>query len=187
MTSPEIEAAHRYIGPIMNAALACLCESVSTIPNPPQHCCFRVGTEIIHDAGVSIDECCEGVAYVAFGDLFPSAMSFPEQDIIRQAQTNCAPVAWGMVLKIGLIRCIPVGGQDPLECASWNEAALQNIYDSVALTRTACCLRRYVVNENASLTGMSVVIDRQIQGNPLGGCVERFFTATIQIPNCECG
>lgn len=171
----------------MNAALACLCETVSGIPNPPQHCCFRVGTEIIHDAGISIDQCCEGIAYVALGDMFPSAVSFPEQDIVRQANSNCAPPTWGLYLKVGIIRCIPVGGMDPLDCDSWNSAALQNIYDAAALTRTACCIRSYVTTQSTDLLGMSVVIDRQVQGNPLGGCVERFFTIAVQIPNCECG
>jgi hypothetical protein len=33
---------------------------------------------------------------------------------------------------------------------------------------------------------MSIVIDRQIQGNPSGGCVERFMTLTVQFPNCDC-
>lgn len=187
MTSPQIEAAHPYIGPLMNAALQCLCEQVSIIPNPPQHCCFRVGTEVIHDAGFSIDQCCEGIAYVAMGDLFPSAVSFPEQDIVRQANSNCAPPTWGLVLKLGLIRCIPVGGVDPLDCTGWNNAALQNIYDTTALTKTACCVRDYVTRQEPRLLGMSVVIDRQVQGNPLGGCVERFLTMTVQIPNCECG
>lgn len=182
----DMLATHPILGPLMIGALNCLCEKVSQIPNPPQHCCFRIGQEVIHDVGFSIDQCCEGIAYVLLGDLYPSSESFPEQDIVRQANSNCAPATWGIILKFGLIRCIPVGGIDPLGCDEWNAMAVQNVYDSLALTRTACCVRDYVIREDPKLIGMSVVIDRQTQGNPLGGCVERSFTMTIQIPNCEC-
>lgn len=187
MTSPQIEAAHPYIGPLMNAALACLCEQAALFPNPPGHCCFRVGTEVAHDAGFSQDQCCDGIGYVALGDLFPSAQSFPEQDIVRQANANCAPPAWGLYLKVGLIRCVPTGDLDPPTCTDWNSAALQNIYDTRTLMQTSCCIREYVTSGAAQFDGMSVVIDRQVQGNPLGGCVERYFTIAVQIPNCECG
>lgn len=186
MTAPQIEAAHPYLGPLMNAALACLCEQSSLIPNPPAHCCFRVGTEVIHDAGFSEDQCCEGIAYVALGDVFPSSEDFPEQDIVRQATANCPPAAWGVYLKVGIIRCIPVGGFNPLPCSDWNQAALQNIYDTAALMKTSCCIRDFVVAGEPKFTGWSVVIDRHVQGNPLGGCVERSFTMSIQFPNCEC-
>lgn len=190
MTDPiysDIAAAHPYIGPLLVEALDCLCTQVNLIPNPPAICCFRVGTEVIHDVGVTQDDCCAGIAYVAMGDLYPSSESFPEQDIVRQANSTCAPATWGLYLKVGLIRCIPVGDQNPLPCADWNQAALQNLYDTIALTRTACCIREYVIRRNTRFAGMSVVIDRQVQGNPLGGCVERFFTIAVQIPNCECG
>lgn len=183
----QMIAAHPYIGPLLVQALSCICEQTALIPHAPQHCCFRVGTEIIHDLGFSVDQCCEGVAYVALGDLFPSANSFPEADIVRQANSNCAPPAWGLYIKLGIIRCIPVGGMDPLDCNGWNNAALQNIYDAKALMNTACCIRDWVTKEEPRFTGMSVIIDRQTQGNPLGGCIERSMTMAIQIPNCECG
>lgn len=187
MTSPQIEAAHRYIGPLMVAARECLCTAVNAMPNPPQHCCFRVGTQVIHDAGIFTDQCCEGIAYVMLGDLFPSSESFPEQDIVRQANANCAPPTWAVYLKMGIIRCIPVGDEDPLTCTQWDEAALQNIFDTTALIDASCCFRSYVTRTSTSMVGMSVVIDRQVQGNPLGGCVERSLSIAVQIPNCECG
>jgi len=34
--------------------------------------------------------------------------------------------------------------------------------------------------------GMSIVIERQTQGSPNGGCVERSLTITVQMPNCDC-
>lgn len=183
----EMRAAHPFIGPLMAEALSCLCVQVNLIPNPPSHCCFRIGQEVIHDAGVHEDECCEGVAYVLLGDLYPSAVSFPEQDIVRQANANCAPPTWALHIKLGIIRCIPVGGMDPLSCEGWNSAAIQNVYDATALLKTSCCIRNYVIRQSGAMLGMSVVIDRQEQGNPLGGCVERSLSIALQIPNCECG
>lgn len=189
MTSPiyaEIEASHPYLGPLMMAAHTCLCEAVAQFPNPPAHCCFRVGTEVVHDAGIFTDQCCEGIGYVMLGEVFPSSVSFPEQDIVRQANSNCAPASWAVYLKLGIIRCIPVGDEEPADCDLWNAAALQNIYDTRALLAASCCLRDYITSESSQFTGMSVVIDRQVQGNPLGGCIERYVTIATQMPNCEC-
>lgn len=182
-----MQVAHQYLGPLMNASLACLCETVSTMPNPPQNCCFRVGTEVMADAGLFVDQCCQGIAYVMLGDFYPASEAFPEQDVVRQANSHCAPATWALYIKIGIIRCIPVGGQDPLDCDTWNQIAVQNVYDTVALARASCCIRNWVVSEWEEAIGMSVVIDRQTQGSPSGGCIERSVSIALQIPNCECG
>lgn len=172
--------------PLMDEILACLCEAVARIPNPPQHCCFRIGTEVAHDAGLNEDLCCEGLAYVSLGDIYPSSTSFPEQDIIRQAAASCAPPTWAVAVRMGIIRCVPVGDlYNPVSCTDWNTAARQNIYDSFALRNAACCVRNVVASASDALLGMSVIIERQSQGNPGGGCVERTIAMTLQIPNCN--
>jgi hypothetical protein len=84
-----MDEADLIVGPLMNTILSCLCEQAARAPNPPAICCFRVGVEIPHDAGINEDQCCEGIGYVALGDTYPSAVSFPEQDIIRQADAKC--------------------------------------------------------------------------------------------------
>lgn len=175
-----------FVLPLAEALLECLCTQVQLQPNPPQHCCYRVGTEIAHDAGMWTDLCCEGIAYVALGDTFPSSASFPEQDIVRQANTVCAPPSWAQYFKVGIIRCVPTGDEDPPTCEDWNAAFLQNVYDGLTLRRTQCCIRDFVTSNNDQFLGMSVVMERQVQGTPLGGCVERYFTIAIQIPNCDC-
>jgi len=143
--------------------------------------------EIPHDAGVNEDQCCTGIGYVALGDTYPSAVSFPEQDIIRQADAKCTFPTWAQVFKVGLIRCIPVGDAfNAIDCNTWNEAAVQNVYDSATLRRVACCIRNYVNQAGGQMLGMSVVVERQVQSTPQGGCVERSMTVTIQIPNCDC-
>lgn len=176
-----------FVLPLAQQLLACLCAQVQLQPNPPQNCCYRVGVEIAHDAGLWTDQCCEGIAYVALGDTFPSSASFPEQDIVRQATAHCSPVSWAQYFKVGIIRCAPAGGEDPPTCDDWNTAFTQNVYDGLSLRRTQCCIRDFVVNNNDLFAGMSVVMERQSQGTPQGGCVERSFTVAIQFPNdCAC-
>lgn len=186
-TTPVPPDPDMFVSVLMDELLACLCENVATQENPPQHCCFRVGTEIAHDAGILQDQCCEGIAYVALGDTFPSSDSFPEADIVRQATAVCAPTTWAQEFQIGIIRCVPTGDQFlPPNCVDWNAAARQNVIDAQTLRRVACCMRNFVVQNSGVFLGMSTVIDRQTQGNPQGGCVERTMKLTIQIPNCDC-
>lgn len=182
----DMYAAHPFIGPLMVEALSCISNAIDLFPNPALHRCFRVGTEVIHDIGISEDLCCEGLAYAMLGEVYPSAESFPEHDIIRQANSSCVPPTWGVQIRIGIVRCIPVGGVDPLPCDDWGAAAVQNVYDARALLVASCCIRDFVVNSNGSLLGMSAVIDRQTQGNVLGGCIERYVGLSLQIPDCEC-
>jgi hypothetical protein len=170
----------------MDELLACLCEQAALNPNPPAICCFRIGSSVPHDAGINEDQCCEGIGYVSLGETFPSSDSFPEQDIVRQANSVCYPPTWAQSFQVGLIRCAPVGnGFDPISCTEWNAAAVQNIADAQTLRRVACCIRGFVFSD-ARFFGMSLVIQRQIQSTPQGGCVERYFTLTAQIPNIDC-
>jgi hypothetical protein len=173
---------------LFTQALACLCTAVNEQPNPPQHCAARVGVQIAYDAGQYTDYCCEGLAYVALGDSWLSMDSFPEQDIVRQIQGSCAPGAWAVDFKLGIIRCSPVGKSDgePPTDADWTTAATQNVHDAQALRRATCCLRQWVINNQSIYLGMAVVINRQTQGTPNGGCVERYVTVTAQFPNLDC-
>jgi len=168
-----------------DAALSCLTMAVTGNPGAPGVICFRVGMEIIHDLDMFGDLCCTGLGYVTLGDTWASSASFPEQDIVRQANTVCAPPAWGQTVKMGIVRCVPVMGEQGSmpTCQEYTDAHTQNVYDSISLRRAACCLRTWV---QTNMLGMSVVIQRQTQGPPLGGCVERSVTVDIQFPNCDC-
>lgn len=174
----------QFVSALMQELLNCLCTNANAQPNPPALCCFRVGTEIAHDAGILEDQCCEGIGYVALGDTYPSSDSFPDADIVRQANSSCAPPTWAQVFQVGIIRCVPVGNEfrGPT-CGEWNAAGRQNVIDSQTLRRVACCMRNFVVQNNGLFLGMSLVIDRQIQGTPQGGCVERSMKITAQFPN----
>lgn len=166
--------------------LNCLCVAVSGNPNPPQHCCYRVGNEVAYDAAQEADLCCEGLAYVTMGDVYPSVSSFPDQDIIRQIDGNCIPASWGVEFRIGIIRCAPVGDENfPPSCADWNASFIQSAHDSQALRKAACCFRNWL-STSTQFMGMSMVIQRQTQAGPSGGCLERVQPLVVQIPNCDC-
>lgn len=167
-------------------AKACLCEAVALLDPAPEHCRFQVGTEGFAGVGVDSDECCEGVAYTALGDIYPSWSSFPDADIIRQVQGRCVIQAWAVDIKLGIIRCAPTGtNTGPPTDAEWNAAALLGFADAQALRRASCCLRQGVDTISDQFNGMNVVIGRQQQGVTQGGCMERYVTITVQFPNCE--
>lgn len=164
------------------ALLACLCTAVSGQPDPPQHCCYRVGTEPVHDIGLDqVDLCCEGLAYVLMRDNYPSSQSFPENDIVRQAQAPCDPPAWAVGFRVGIVRCVPVES----DCTLYNAAFAQNVADMYSINRAMCCFRDYI-NSTTAFLGMSLVVERQQQGSTSGGCTERYVNLVAQIPNLDC-
>lgn len=168
------------------ALLNCLCVAVSGNPNPPELCCYRVGDEVAYDAAQYEDLCCRGLAYVSMGDVYPSTSSFPDQDIIRQVDGNCIPASWAVELRMGIVRCAPVGDANfPPSCTDWNNAFIQAAHDSQALRKAACCFRAWI-STSTQFMGMSMVIQRQNQANPSGGCLERVQPLVVQFQNCDC-
>jgi|SRR5262245_23185955 len=165
--------------------LDCLCSITSANPNPPGQCCLRVGTQVAHDADLFTDLCCEGLAYVRLGQIFPTT-NFPNPDTVHQAVSGCGIVSWGVEFEAGIIRCVPVGTDDQMPtCEEWTAAAGQNFYDAQALRQVGCCLGEGLATIDAMI-GMSIVVGPQTQGDPLGGCVQRSVIITVQIPNCDC-
>jgi hypothetical protein len=175
------------MGPMIFNALQCLCNATAARPNPPQHCSFRIGNAPPHDMGMDGDMCCEGLAYVSLGTVFPSSEGFPGEDSSYQASAKCAPLSWGVTLTLALVRCAPVAEElNMIPDSDWEAAMLQDIYDTASLQAAACCLRTYIISTSARFVGMSAVVGSVIQGSPLGGCVERSVNVTIQMPNCDC-
>lgn len=170
------------------ALLACLqAQGARLGTDAPAEYCLRVGSEIAHDAGLNQDLCCEGLGYVSLGEIYPSSASFPEMDIIRQVQANCPVPSWAVDLQVGIIRCVPTGDADSgPSCADWNEAATLNFRDAQVLRLVSCCFKA-VVPTLTFMDGMSVVTNRQLQREPLGGCTERYMSMTVQFPNIDCG
>ena len=167
--------------------LACLCEAVSGMPSDtrPRHCCYRVGTEPVHDVEMDQihprDMCCEGLAYVLLRDVYPSSESFPDNDIVRQVQGSCAWPAWAVGFRMGLVGCIPPS----FNCSPNNTAFYANLRRMEAINAAVCCFRNYI-RESATFAGFNLVIERQTQGSTSGGCTERYVNLVAQIPNLDC-
>lgn len=167
--------------------LSCLCTAVSGMPaeHRPMHCCYRVGTEPVH--GVSLDPlnpedlCCEGLAYILLRDVYPSTESFPDADIVRQVQGNCAWPAWAVGLRMGIVGCITTSD----DCTDNNADFTANLYRMLAINQAVCCFREYI-RTSPVFGGMSLVIERQVQGSTTGGCTERYVNLVAQIPNLDC-
>ncbi len=167
---------------IAEALLTCLCTAAEARPRPPQHCCFRIGEEVAHDADMFTDLCCEGLAYVSVGDIYPVVDSFPEQSIVTQADQVCSFPSWAVNLRAGIVRCAPVGTDTTMPtCAEWNVAALQNMYDAQSLASGVCCFKQDWLQLEP---GLSVVIGPNSTTVPQGGCVERFVTIQVQTTVC---
>lgn len=175
---------------IAAALLECLCTQVNTIApaRRPQHCRYGLGAEQAHDLSLGQDMCCEGIAYVTLLDTFWSVETFPEPDIVRQISGDCPPPAWAQKFGVGIIRCSPVGDLNAVPTdAAWNAAALIDMEDSWVLRRVACCIRTWMTEQTGRMLGMSLFVGAQTVKTPEGGCIERSFEVTAQLPNEDCG
>lgn len=176
------------LGPIKNldilasTMLACLCEAVAIRPNPPQHCCYRIGNEVVHDADIFTDLCCEGLAYVSLGEIFPVIDSFRARSLADQANWVCSYPSWSVGMKMGIVRCVPTGGQEMPSCTDWNNAFTQHMNDTEALQEAACCFKQAWFTLEP---GFSVLLYQNQTTNPSGGCIERFMTFQVQAGVCE--
>jgi hypothetical protein len=172
---------------LSDVLLACLCAAVSGMPaaDQPRHCCYRVGTEPVHDVELDQmhprDMCCEGLAYVLLRDNYPSSESFPDNDIIRQVQGACAWPAWAVGFRMGIVGCIPY----EFNCTPNNAAFLANLRRMEAINTAVCCFREFI-RTSERFAGFNLVVERQTQGSTSGGCTERYVNLVAQIPNLDC-
>lgn len=178
---------------LLDLALLCLTQAITGNPNPPENICRRLDLLVAHDADLYTDLCCEGLAYVSFGDINPAwGPEFPDPSLALQANRGACPVpAWAVGIRMGVVRCIPTGTSTTMpSCGDWTDASEQQANDAQALRAAACCFsnaaRGLDETNQAMFFGMSVVIGTQQQVQIQGGCVERNVTITAQIPNCDC-
>lgn len=176
---------------VLDWAQLCLTTALTGNPNPPENFCKRLDLQVAHDADLYTDLCCEGLAYVSFGDITPSWESFPEPAVVNQAQRgSCGVPAWSVNVRMGVVRCLPVGTDTTMPtCADWEATTIQQAHDAQALRAAACCLQQAITNSEDTpgpFWGMSAVIGTQGQIQLQGGCVERNVEITVQIPNCDC-
>lgn len=168
--------------PMADALLDCLEIELLLNPDPPANFCLRAGDEVIHDVDgqSSLDKvCCPGTAYVRIGEVFPSSDGNLSPDTtVARGQGGCFPIAWAVVLYVGVIRCIPnMGTTVGPSCADWTTAATHDANDVDAIRRALCCWAVTLPKGRLWLPGTSTV---QMQAD----CIERMMPVTVGIPRC---
>lgn len=125
----------RRVLPVAQLLMACLCEAVLANPKPPQVCGFRTGTDGQPLAGTSIEECCQGAAFVRVTRTFSTWSSpTPGATPISCAQPMAAE------FELSIWRCAPVGTQQaPPAQAEWDELNTDLLNDRATLMDAACC------------------------------------------------
>lgn len=168
--------------PILQQALACLRTEASLTENPPAHYHVRPGGSFEPSADAyGRDECCDGIGWARM------VANYEGQDAnwLEPAggiEGNCAPIAWAVVIEIGLMRCVPLAGDragSNVTDEQWTAATQAQMDDAAALRRVLCCLR--------DLRGVSDVVSGQV--TPLensGGCGGVTLTVTIRADACDC-
>jgi hypothetical protein len=175
---------------LLNWAMLCFTTAVTGNPNPPENIGLRLDQQVAWDADLYTDLCCEGLGYVSFGDIFPSWEGFPEPSLAAQANRTCPIPAWAVVMRMGIVRCVPSGTDTTMPSQEeWTNTVVQAANDAQALRAAACCFQQMVAAAEDAATpfwGMSATVGQSTQTQIQGGCVERNVEITVQIPNCDC-
>lgn len=166
---------------LANQLLTCLGDKLDDNPEPPLNVCLRAGDQVIQDVDPTTNTdkvCCPGLAYVRIGSMFPSS-SFPVPDTEPAKSGNtCFPVAWGLELVMGVVRCVPGMASDSgPSCTDWTLAATRDANDLDAMRKALCCWGAQLPPGKLWLAGTSTV-------NITGDCIERLMPVTVSIPRC---
>lgn len=166
-------------------AMECLQTALNANPNPPANYCYRVEYEPPMEVDWFVDQCCEGLGYVAIGEVWPSRASFPENDLVGQTQGDCPFPAWGVQVRMGVMRCVPtLTDEGSPACTEQTAAYSQDLHDSQALREASCCFRNRWIRSTEGL-GMLTVVNRQFKLIQ-GGCKDRWVGVDTQMMNCDC-
>lgn len=167
--------------PLATALLDCLAQEVAKVASPPRYVQFRPGTVVDHLLSTSEDECCAGLAWVRPMALYPSSVSFPDQDG-NPVGNEGIPRAWAVQLEMGVIRCAPTPAANAIPTAEQWEECLQAIMDDgAAMRRALCCFEdRGNGRKRKILAGQWQPISIQ------GGCAGGILPVTVLGPACDC-
>lgn len=170
-----------YAWPIIDALVAALEVEVQCLDNPPAQVMARPGDQIellLSNAGR--DECCEGLGWVRCITIYPSGQNFPAPDGIS---TACGPLAWAVVLEIGIGRCAPVPGPQEIPSADdWNTVTAAVMDDAAAIRRAVRAFKTLDEwEDNLWLVAPWTPFRTE------GGCVGGSMQVTIQATTCNEG
>lgn len=166
--------------PLLIKIMGCLQAEAVKVTTPPGNFHIRQGATFQPMADDTRDECCEGIAWVRPGPMFPS-QNFPEQD----TQPSGTPTnQWAIQVELGIERCIPIvsnaeGNDANPTAAQWQAATQAAMDDRAALRRTICCIQ--------ALVGKRKVVVGQITPLENGGiCGGEIVILTIAVEACDC-
>lgn len=178
--------ADNLIFPVVQELLSCFCAALLTQHGPtlmvdggtlPGECCIRSGELASMDASTFQDLCCSGLAWVRIDDIFSTSADFPAPDT-SVVITGCGPMAWGVVVEMGVMRCAPVGDINNIPtCGEWTALAEAISLDQRAMRDAMCCM----INQ---LDPGSVAIGSWSPLPTTGGCAGGVWPITIQVINC---
>lgn len=156
--------------------LTCLEDAAKRTALPPKRFNLRPGIQIDLLLSTTVDECCEGLAWVRPVLGWPSA-TFP---VIDQTFVNCYPVQWAVQLEMGIARCAPRPSTNQLVTPeAWTDLTLA-ILDDYAAMRTALCCFEATHPDLMYLAGTwePLPVD--------GGCVGGRQMVTVAVGACDC-
>jgi hypothetical protein len=163
--------------PLAQQLLACLCDALAANPNPPVHCCLRVGDIVYADMNQIEDQCCSGLAYVRVVRIYPST-EFPAQ---TEVWTPCVHIQLAAELEMGVFRCEPQQNMTTLPtCDEWTATTEQVANDWEAMLRASCCFEADLIPGTPMLMGMWQPL------NSGGGCTGGQMSVTVGVMNCAC-
>jgi hypothetical protein len=169
--------------PVLLSALACMQGELAKVAAPPAIFTVRPGDSFEPSADPWFgSECCAGVAWVRLVSDYETDVNEYPQPLDRPVSNGCPPDSRGVVIELGVNRCMPVAGDNRgtlVTPAQWLAATQAQMDDGAALRRVLCCLRE--------LYDASDVASGQVNPLPLqGGCGGVSMQVTIRRNACDC-
>lgn len=157
--------------PVAAAVLQCLCDAAELNPKPPGQCGFRVGVTGEPLAGLAVDECCTGLAFVRVARTFPSnGVPAPKPTPVR------CNLNWALELEIGIWRCSPLGtASRPPTQDEWDTLQADLLNDFATIRDVLCCVISQRDKDSVFVTEWAPKSD------PEGGCVGTSVTIQMDL------
>jgi len=159
-----------------DALRVCLETALSNRPNPPAATCFRTGQYALLDAGSSMNDCCDGLAWVRIVSIDPVTE-------FGTTQTNPCAGGYQVTYELGVARCQPFGDErSGIDCDTWAALALQIDDDAEAMRSAVCCFTGVL---GADAFDMAVALGSWAPMDTEGGCTGGTTQVTVTYNRLE--
>lgn len=153
--------------PVAEQLLACLCTAAAANPFPPGSCGLRPFINGAPLAGLSEDECCDGLAALYVSPAYPSnGATVPDPDPVR------CKLTWSATFQLVIWRCAATGDiWAPPTPEQWTELNLKLFDDFATLRDAVCCFIKQRTNGTVRVGNWEIIDD-----GPEGGCIGSSLT-----------